>query len=72
VGESCWGLNTRSEDHLLSFSTSPQTHVSNAHNHGYGHFGIATCRVSSVLENRVIERVGDFGTITDNSKITTF
>jgi hypothetical protein len=72
VGESCWGLNTRSEDHLLSFSMPPQTHIPNAHSHGYGHFSTATRRVSGLLENRVIERVGAFGTITDSGKIMTF
>jgi hypothetical protein len=56
-GENCWGLHTRSEDHLLSFLAPTQTHVSDAHSHGYGHFGTATCGVSSLLEIRVIERV---------------
>jgi hypothetical protein len=72
VGESCWGLNTRSEYHLPSFPMPPETHVSDAHIHGYGHFGTTTCGVSGLLENRVIEQVGAFGMITDSSKIMTF
>jgi hypothetical protein len=72
VGESCYGLNTRSEDHLLRFSTPRQTHISDTHSHGYGHFGTAMCGVSRLLKNQVIKRVGAFGTITDNDKFTTF
>jgi hypothetical protein len=34
-----------------------QTHVSNAHSLGYGHFGTATCGVSGLLEIQVIELV---------------
>jgi hypothetical protein len=48
------------------------THVSDAHSHSYDHFGTATCRVSGLLENQVIERVGAFGTVTDSSKTMTF
>jgi hypothetical protein len=36
MGETCWVRNTRSEAHLLSFSTPTQTHVSDVHSHGYG------------------------------------
>jgi hypothetical protein len=49
-----------------------QIHISNTHGNGYGHFGTATCRVSGLLENRVIERVETFGTFTDRGKIITF
>jgi hypothetical protein len=72
MGETCWGLNTISEDHFLSFPTPTQAHVSDAHNHGYGYFSTATCGVSGLLKNRIIERVGAFGTIMDNGKIMTF
>jgi hypothetical protein len=72
MGEICWGLNTRSEAHLPSFLTPTQTHISDAHNHSYGHFGIVTCGVSDLLKNWIIKRVGAFGTVTDSSKITTF
>jgi hypothetical protein len=54
VGKSCWGLNTRSEGHLLSFPTPPQTHVADTHSHGYGHFGTATRGISGLLKNWVI------------------
>jgi hypothetical protein len=57
MGETCWVLHIRYEDHLLSFPVPTQTHVSNAHSQGYGHFGTATCGVSSFLEIRVIEQV---------------
>jgi hypothetical protein len=57
MGETCRGLHTRSEDHFLSFPTPMQTHISDDHSHSYGHFGTATCRVSSLLEIRVIEQV---------------
>jgi hypothetical protein len=57
MGETCQGLRTRSEHHILSFLTPTQTHISNAHSHGYGHFGTAMYGVSGLLENRVIERV---------------
>jgi hypothetical protein len=57
MGETCWGLHTRSEDHLLNFLTPTQTHVSDAHIHGYGHLGTATCGVSGLLEIQVIEWV---------------
>jgi hypothetical protein len=72
MGETCRGLNTRSEDHLLSFSTPTQTHISDAHSHSYGHFGTATCGVSGLLENRVIERIEAFGTFMDSNKIMIF
>jgi hypothetical protein len=72
MGETCWVRNTRSEAHLLSFSTPTQTHVSDVHSHGYGHFSTATCGVSSLWKNWIIERVGAFGTVTDSSKIMTF
>jgi hypothetical protein len=49
-----------------------QTHVSDAHSHGYGHFSTATRGVSGLQKNRIIERVGAFDTITDSSKIMTF
>jgi hypothetical protein len=57
MGETCRGLHTRYEDHLPNFPTPTQTHIFVAHSHGYGHFGTATCGVSSLLENRVIEGV---------------
>jgi hypothetical protein len=57
MNETCWGQNTRSENHFLSFPTPTQRHVSDAHSHSYGHFSTATCGVSSLLENWVIERV---------------
>jgi hypothetical protein len=57
MGETCRGLHTRSEDHLLSFLMPTQTHISDAHNHSYGPFGTATCEVSGLLEIRVIEWV---------------
>jgi hypothetical protein len=72
MGETCWGLNTRYEAHSLIFLTPTQTHVSDAHRHSYGRFGSATCGVSGLLKNRVIERVGAFGTVTDSGKIMTF
>jgi hypothetical protein len=72
ISETCYGLHTRSEYHLLSFPTPTQTHVSDAHSHSYGHFGTATCGVSGLLKNHIIERVGAFGTITDSGKIMTF
>jgi hypothetical protein len=68
----CWGVNTDSEYHLLNFPTSTHTHVSDAHNHSYGHFGAATCGVSGLLKNRINEGVRAFGTVTDNGKIMTF
>jgi hypothetical protein len=71
VAESCWSLNRKSEDHFLSFPKPPQLHVSDAHSHSYGHFGTATCGVSGLLENWVIERVEAFGTFTDSGKIRT-
>jgi hypothetical protein len=43
MAEACWGPNTRSEDHLLTFSIPTHTHVSDAHSHGYGHFDTARC-----------------------------
>jgi hypothetical protein len=49
-----------------------QTHVSDAHNHSYGHFGTAMCGVSGLLKNWIIEWVGVFGTVTDSGKIMTF
>jgi hypothetical protein len=66
------GLNTRSEDYLIIFPTSTQIQVSDVHNHSYGHLGTAICGVSSLLKNRVIERVEAFGMVTDSSKIMTF
>jgi hypothetical protein len=57
MGVTCQGLHTRSEDHFLSFLTHTQTHVSDAHSHGYGYFSTATCGVSSLLKNRVMEWV---------------
>jgi hypothetical protein len=50
MGETCWDLNTWSEDHLLSFPTPTQTQVSDAHSHGYGHFSTATCGVRDLLK----------------------
>jgi hypothetical protein len=72
IGETCWGLNTRSEADLLSFLTPTQTHVFDAHSHGYGHFGTATCGVSSLLKNGIIEWVGALGMVIDSAKIMTF
>jgi hypothetical protein len=72
MDEACWGLNTRSEDHLFSFLMATQTHISDAHSHSFGHFGTAMCGVSSLLKNQVIERIGAFGTVMDNGKIMTF
>jgi hypothetical protein len=66
------GLNTRSEDYLIIFPTSTQIQVSDVHSHSYGHLGTAICGVSSLLKNRVIERVEAFGMVTDSSKIMTF
>jgi hypothetical protein len=57
-----WGLKTWSEDHLLRFLMSTQTHLSDTHSHGYSNFGTVTCGVSDLLEYRVNERVGAFGT----------
>jgi hypothetical protein len=71
IGETGWSLHTRSEDHLLSFPTPTQTHVSDINRHSYGHFSTATCGVSGLLENRVIEQVEAFGTFMDNDKIMT-
>jgi hypothetical protein len=71
MGETCRGLHTRSEDHLLSFLTSRQTHISDTHSHGYGYFGTATCGVSGLLWNRVNERIDTFGTIMDSGQIVT-
>jgi hypothetical protein len=53
---------------MLSFSTPTQTHVSDVHSHGYGHFGTTTCGVSSLLKNHIIKRVGAFGTVMDSGK----
>jgi hypothetical protein len=71
MGDTCWGLHTRSEDHLLSFPTPIQTHVSDTHSHGYDHFGTAMCGVSGLLQNRVNERIDTFGTIMDSGQIVT-
>jgi hypothetical protein len=68
----CWGVNTDSEDHLLNFTTPTNTQVSDAHSHGYGHFGKSTCGVSGLLKNRVHERVEAFGTAMSSGKIMTF
>jgi hypothetical protein len=43
---------------LLNFSTPTQTHNSDTHSHGYGHFSTAMCGVSGLLQNRVKEQVG--------------
>jgi hypothetical protein len=72
MGETYWGLNTRSEYYLLSFPTLTLTHISYAHSHVYDHFGTATCGVCGLLENRIIERDGAFGTVRNNIKIMTF
>jgi hypothetical protein len=72
MGETYWGSNTRSEDCFLIFPTPTHTHISDTHSHGYGHFGTATCIVSDLLENQIIEWVGAFGTVTDSGKIMTF
>jgi hypothetical protein len=72
MGETCWGLNTKSEAHLLRFPTPIETHVSDADSHVHGHFVTATCGVSGLLKNRVIERIGAFGSVTDIGNITTF
>jgi hypothetical protein len=71
-GETCWALNTRSEAHLLSFPMPTQTHISDAHNHSYGHFSTTTYGVSGLLENRIIEQVAAFGTVTNSGKIMNF
>jgi hypothetical protein len=71
MGETFWGLHKISEDHLLSFPTPTQTHVSNAHSHSCGRFGTATCGVSGLLWNRVNERIDTFGTIMDSGWIAT-
>jgi hypothetical protein len=72
MSETCWGLDTRSEAHLLTFPTLAQTHLSDAHNHGYGHSSTTTCGVSGLLKKWIIEWVGAYGTIMDSSKITIF
>jgi hypothetical protein len=69
--ETCWGLNTDSEGHLLCFSLPTHTHVSDTHSHSYGYFGTAMCRVSGLLENRFHGRVGAFGTFTESGEIIT-
>jgi hypothetical protein len=51
--ETCWGLNTRSEAHFLSFPTPTQTNISNTHSHSYGHFRTAACGVSGLLKIRL-------------------
>jgi hypothetical protein len=48
--ETFWGVNTDFEGHLLSFPTPTYTHVSDTHNHGYGHFSTAMCGVCGLLE----------------------
>jgi hypothetical protein len=55
MGETCRGLHTRSEDHLLSFLMPTQSHISDTHKHSYGHFGTAMFGVSGLLQNRVNE-----------------
>jgi hypothetical protein len=50
--ETCCGQNTWSEDHLLSFPMPTQTHISDMHSHGYGHFGTATCGVRDLLKRK--------------------
>jgi hypothetical protein len=72
MGETCRGLNKRSNDHFLSFPTPTQIHISDAHSHSYGHFSTATCGASGLLENRVIERIEVFGTFMNSTKIMTF
>jgi hypothetical protein len=57
MGETYQGIHTRSEYNFLSFLMPTQTHVSDTHSHGYGHFSTATCGVSGLLENQVIEWV---------------
>jgi hypothetical protein len=57
---------------MLSFPTLTHTQVSDAHSHGYGHFGTTTCGVSGLLKNQIIERVGAFGTVMDRGNIMTF
>jgi hypothetical protein len=71
MGETCQGLHTRYEDHFLIFPTPTETHISDAHNYGYGHFGTATCGVSGLLQNRVNEQIDTFGTIMDSGQIAT-
>jgi hypothetical protein len=68
----CWGVNTDSQGHLLSFPTPTHTHVSDAHNHGYGHFSTAMWGVSGLLKIRVNERFEAFGTVTDSGESMTF
>jgi hypothetical protein len=67
IGETCWGINIRSEDHSLSFSAPTQTHISDTHSNGYGYFSTTTCGVSGSLKNWVIGRVGAFGMVTDSA-----
>jgi hypothetical protein len=71
MSETYRGLHTRFEDHLLSFPTPTQTHISDVHSHGYGRFGTATCGVTGLLRNRVNERIDTFGTIMDSGQIAT-
>jgi hypothetical protein len=52
ICKTCWGLNMDSEGHLLRFLTPTRTHVSDTHNHSYGHFSTTTCGVSGLLEIR--------------------
>jgi hypothetical protein len=68
-----WGTYwSYSEDHLLGFSAPTHTHVSDTHNHGYGHFGTTTCGVSGLLENQFHEWVEAFGTVINSGEIKTF
>jgi hypothetical protein len=48
------------------------THVSDTDIHGYGYFGTAKCGVSSLLRNKVHERVEAFGMVTNSGEMTTF
>jgi hypothetical protein len=72
IGSAKLCVNMDSEDHLLSLPMPIHTHVSSAHNHGYGHFGAATCGVSGLFENWINKKVGTFGTVMGSGKIMTF
>jgi hypothetical protein len=47
------GLNTQSEDHVISFPSPTQAHVSDTHSHSYSCFSTATCGVSGLLWNKL-------------------
>jgi hypothetical protein len=57
MGETCWGLKTRYEYHFLIFLTPTQTHVSDAHSHGYSHFSTVICGVSGLLKKETLAQL---------------